>query len=271
MGLIAFSNVDGSNDPTALVGYLDATKSVPVVREAGRLLLAELRLGVGAQVLDVGCGTGEDAIDIARLVGPQGTVIGVDASASMIAEARSRASGRGLPLAFLLCPAEHLDLPDASVDACRFERVLQHVDDPAVVLAEAARVLRPGGQVAALEPDWTRLEVSGLDPEVTRRVLDARQALIPNPGIGSDLPRLIGAAGFVELRELILTYSGCHPAMRGSLRLDAYAAEALAAGIICPAEHDRWLADLDRACASCSLQVRTSLHLVAGTKPVRSR
>jgi SAM-dependent methyltransferase len=268
MGPIAFTHVDQSDDRNALVDYLDATKSVPVVREAERLLLAELRLCPGARVLDVGCGTGDDAVEIAGLVGPQGTVIGVDASASMVAEARGRAAGRGLPVAFLLCSAERLDLPDASVDACRFERVLQHVDDPGAALGEAMRVLHPGGQVAALEPDWTRLEVAGPEPEITRHVLDARQGLIPHPGIGADLAGLIGAAGFVELRELTLTFSGCQSAARRWLRLDAHAIAAVASGILSQAEHDRWLADVDRACANRSFGVRTSIHLAAGTKPV---
>src|SRR5262245_34270362 len=99
-------------------------------------------------------------------------------------------------------------------------------------LHEAARVLRPGGQVAALEPDWLRLELAGADPEVTRRVLDVRLSTIPSPGVGAELPRLLVDAGFEEVRAVALTVSGAHAAALRMLRLEAYAAEAVRAGAV---------------------------------------
>src|SRR5262249_33265825 len=158
-----------AGDAAALVDYLDAHRDQPLFQAVDRVLLAELRAGPGSRVVDVGCGAGDDALAIAALVAPGGWVTGVDAREAMVAEARPRAArGRGLPGEFRAGRAERLDLGDASVDACRFERVLQHLADPAAALAEAARVLRPGGQVAAFDPDWRGLELVGADPDVAR-------------------------------------------------------------------------------------------------------
>jgi len=261
-----FSHVDGSGDPNELVRYLDATKGVQLFRELGRLLLAELRVGPGSSVVDVGCGPGTDALEIAAAVAPRGRVVGVDASSIMVAEARRRAAGRGLAVEFRVGSAERLDLPDAIADACRFERVLQHLADPAAALREAARVLRPGGQVAALEPDWTSLDVSGADPGVVRRVLDVRMAAIPCPDAGARLGRLLSEAGFEEVRSLELTLSGHHPDALRALRLDAYAGAAARVGAVTGAEAAALLSALDGGRAG----VRATLHLAAGSRTARA-
>jgi SAM-dependent methyltransferase len=222
-------------------------------------------------VLDVGCGAGGDAVAIAALVAPGGRVVGVDTSRTMVEEARRRAAGRALPVEFRVARAEHLDAPDGSFDACRFERVLQHLADPATALHEAARILRPGGQVAAFEPDWLGLEITGGDPEVTRRVLGRMLGTIPSPGVGARLPQLLSEAGFEEVRSLELRLSGSHSVALRSLRMGVHSSAAAAAGVITEAESAAWLHHLDGAAASGILGVRASLHLSAGTRPAALR
>jgi SAM-dependent methyltransferase len=85
-----FANVETANDPAALVAFLDARTGIEGERQVKELELAMLRVGPGLQILDVGCGTGDDAREIAALLGPKGKVTGIDVSPTMIAEARDR-------------------------------------------------------------------------------------------------------------------------------------------------------------------------------------
>lgn len=107
-------------------------------------LVAAARVGTGDAVLDVGCGTGVAARAALARVGASGRVVGIDPNPAMLQVARAVAAdvdwreGR----------AELLPFPDASFDATVCQFVLMFVDDPDRVVAEIARVTRPGGRVA---------------------------------------------------------------------------------------------------------------------------
>jgi demethylmenaquinone methyltransferase/2-methoxy-6-polyprenyl-1,4-benzoquinol methylase len=99
----------------------------------------------GSRVLDVATGTGAVAKE---LLARGCTVVGVDQSREMLAEARRALDGRA---ELIEASAESLPLPDASFDALTFTYLLRYVDDPGATVRELARVVRPGGTVASLE------------------------------------------------------------------------------------------------------------------------
>ena len=99
----------------------------------------------GGRVLDVATGTGL----VAAALGRRGfAVTGLDQSREMLAVARARLGGA---VELVEAPAERLPFPAASFDHLTVTYLLRYVDDPAAVLAELARVVRPGGTVASLE------------------------------------------------------------------------------------------------------------------------
>ena len=98
-------------------------------------------------IADLGCGTGEVVARLAPLVRQ---VIGVDQEATMLDAARDRVAGR-VNVTLLLGDLIALPLPDASVDAALCTLVLHHLTEPGAALAEARRVLRPGGVVVVLD------------------------------------------------------------------------------------------------------------------------
>jgi cyclopropane fatty-acyl-phospholipid synthase-like methyltransferase len=70
---------------------MDEAQKPPAIQASKRLMLERIALAPGEAVLDVGCGPGTDVFDMAELVGPNGHLVGLDASEVMIAEARRRA------------------------------------------------------------------------------------------------------------------------------------------------------------------------------------
>lgn len=114
----------------------------------------------GLEVLDLCCGTGR----LGGLIPEARRVLGTDISAAALGMARARHAA--LPqFRFALMPAERLALPDAAFDAVLFVDAIEHVRDAAAALAEAARVLRPGGLLFA-----TVANRDSLNQRLTRRL-----------------------------------------------------------------------------------------------------
>jgi 2-polyprenyl-6-hydroxyphenyl methylase / 3-demethylubiquinone-9 3-methyltransferase len=108
-----------------------------------RVLLAELRLApAGLPVLDIGCGGGLLAEEFARL---GCAVMGVDPSEESLAAARTHAASQGLAIGYQCARGEALPFADESFDIVYCCDVLEHVNAWRQVIAETARVLRPGG------------------------------------------------------------------------------------------------------------------------------
>jgi SAM-dependent methyltransferase len=127
-------------------------------------MLDALSLQPGERVLELAAGLGETGLLATELVAPLGRVIISDQAEAMLAGARARAEELGLGnVEFRVLNAEWIDLPLASVDAvlCRWGYML--LADPAAALAEARRVLRPGGRLAlavwdsAQQNPWAQL------------------------------------------------------------------------------------------------------------------
>jgi ubiquinone biosynthesis O-methyltransferase len=110
-----------------------------------RRLILELVGDVnGRKVLDVGCGDGELALELAK----RGAIVtGIDASAAMIDAAKKRAKTNNADNAFVVAMAEHIPFPDAQFDVVTAITILCFIDDAAPVFREIARVLRPGGRL----------------------------------------------------------------------------------------------------------------------------
>ena len=112
-------------------------------------IVKELLGGKGSSALDVGCGAGTFTWLLAPLFQ---RLTGLDVKERQIAEARETAKTKGLDIDFRVGSAEAMPFPDASFDVVVFSNSLHHIPGMDRALAEAARVVKPGGLVYAMEP-----------------------------------------------------------------------------------------------------------------------
>jgi SAM-dependent methyltransferase len=132
------------------------------------MIFAEAGIRPGMRVLDLGCGAGDATFVAADLVGPGGSVVGLDYSPEALARARLRAGRRGLAQVQFIEGDMHDPAPGGLFDAIVERLSLWRVPDPAVVLRRQATVLPPGGLVVAIEgdnsPGYTEPGVTMLTP-----------------------------------------------------------------------------------------------------------
>jgi len=160
-------------------------------------LLADLR--PGERVLDLGSGAGLDVLLSAKRVAPGGQAYGVDMTDEMLAVARTNQSKAGVANAtFLKGTIEQIPLPEASVDVVISNCVINLAADKAKVLAEAARVLRPGGRLAVSDV----IADEDMDAQ-TRADMAAWTGCIAGALTETEFRHVLAAAGLddIEIRE----------------------------------------------------------------------
>ena len=149
----------------------------------------------GETVLDLGSGAGGDVLIAARRVSPGGRAIGLDMTAEMLDLARRNAQSAGVDnVEFLHGYLEQIPLPDATVDVVISNCVLNLAADKAVVLAEAARVLRPGGRFAVSDV----IAAPDMD-DATRADMAAWTGCIAGALTQDEFTAALAAAGFTDI------------------------------------------------------------------------
>jgi arsenite methyltransferase len=184
---------------------IEAIYTTPDVVAQRRQVRVELALRAGEHVLDIGCGPGLLACEMAADVGPNGRVVGVDPSESMLAIAQRRASrATREQVSFTIGEACALPAEDASYDAAAATQVYEYLDDVPGALTEARRVLRPEGRLVVLDTDWDSIVWHSSEPERMRRVLAAWAEHLVDPYLPRRLPRLLRDAGFTLARQVAI-------------------------------------------------------------------
>jgi SAM-dependent methyltransferase len=260
-----YTDLDRTGHPTDYVTRLDRVGSSEFWQLVKQLTFKLVGARPGARIVDLGCGTGDDVRCLAQLVAPHGQAVGVDSSATMIAEARKRSVGLSFPLDFVVGNVLELNFPDASFDGCRAERLFQHLDEPRQALRELVRVARPGGTAVVVEPDYGSLTIVGADPDITRRILASRIDHFRSGRIGSQLPGLFKEVGFKET-AITIKRLGSRDAVQDREQLRKYATDAEAAGVISVEAGTRWLRELDTAGQRGGYLHTIAVFIVSGTR-----
>ncbi|MFM9371836.1 methyltransferase domain-containing protein [Streptomyces sp. Da 82-17] len=247
------------HEPTdGLIALLDAADQLPGAAELRALSYDLLGAAAGQAVVDVGCGAGRA---VAELAAHGVRAVGVDPDGRMLAVARAR-----WPEAdYRRAGAYELPLRDASVDGYRADKVFHELARPERALAEARRVLRPGGRIVLVGQDWDAFVIDSDDPGLTRTLVHARADLTTAPRAARRYRNLLLDAHFaepvVEVRTGVFTGPEMLPLLVG------LAEGACSAGAVTRAEADGWIAGQRARAEADRLFLALPMFVAAATAP----
>lgn len=178
-----------------------------------RRLLRQAGLAPGMRVLDLGSGAGNVALLAAGLVGPSGSVVGIERDPAAVALARRRTEAANVE--FRVGDVQTLEGVEDGFDAVVGRLVLMYLPDPGAALRRAATRARPGGLVCLHEADLSYLWASPQTPlwaQVRSWLLEALEKAGVASRMGPSLFTTFRAAGLPGPRLLVETFAGGGPA-----------------------------------------------------------
>ncbi|MDV5149037.1 methyltransferase domain-containing protein [Streptomyces sp. SBC-4] len=214
--------------------------------------------GPGRSVVDVGCGAGRAVRELTE----RGVrAVGVDPSEQMIAVAR----GRWPEEDFRIAGAYELPLADGSMDGCRADKVFHELAEPERALAEARRVLAPGGRIVLIGQDWDTIIIHSDDPALTRTLVHGRADLTTAPRAARRYRNLLLDAGFddvaVEVHTGVFTGPAVLPLLMG------LAEAARSTGLVTHEKADAWIAEQRTRTENDRLFVALPMFMATATAP----
>jgi ubiquinone/menaquinone biosynthesis C-methylase UbiE len=244
-------------DTERLIRILDVADSMPDATALRARSYRLLRLRPDATVVDVGCGAGRA---VAELSAQGARAIGVDLDPAMLAAARSRFPDIDVRTA----DAAALPIDDGQAQGYRADKVYHVLPDPDAAVAEARRVLAPGGRIVLLGQDWDTMIIDSDRPDLTRRIVHARADTIPHPRIARAYRTLLRDHRFhdveLEIHTLIFADTAMQPLFAG------HADAARRAGAISAEEAEAWLGEQAQRAESGRMMVAVPMFLAAATR-----
>jgi len=265
---VGFTEVDKATNPLNLIDILDNQHAMTFHQAYKHRTFAALEIKPGKQVLDVGCGTGKDVLDMAQLVGESGHVTGVDASQTMIDEAVKRSQNSSLPIDFQQADGRQLPFADHSFDCCRADRIFQHLTEPKVVLAEMLRVTKPGGKLLIVDGDHETRVIDTPYKDVTRRFLAFRSDTLQRGSIAHQLFAVFKEYSLVDvIVEPMTQITTNYEEINSTMHFDDGIRLAQQYGVVTQEEADKWIAYVEEAAHKGYFFHSVTFFITTGRKP----
>ena len=252
------------------VARLETIYASPAISSQRVRTLAALAVRVGERGVDVGCGPAFLTVELARAIGAGGRVVAVDSSPDMLAAAAARLAREGMAdrVEVRAGDATRLELASGSQDFVVGVQVYLYVAEIVTALAEAARVLRPGGRLAVVDTDWDSCVWLTSDRDRHRRVMEARLHHFANPHLPPRLPGLLRDAG------LRLTHAEAIPLLELQYEHGSFSGDLIGVTADVAARHgmprdeaDAWAADLRGRTGAGEYFFSVNRYLFVATKP----
>jgi ubiquinone/menaquinone biosynthesis C-methylase UbiE len=217
------------------MSFLERIEERPGAAELRAESYRLLGLKRGASCVDVACGAGHA---VAELAAKGLKVTGVDTDAEAIEAARGRAPG-GM---FHVAHSDDLPLEDESMDGYRAVRLFHLLEDPVPTVAEAWRVLRPGGRIVLGGQDYGFLLIDSTDQDLTDVVLLGLESRSVSPRAARSFRDVLLDTGFQDVEVVVRTEVVTDHAVMAQ-QLEAAAAAAVEKALITQEDADDWLAE----------------------------
>jgi ubiquinone/menaquinone biosynthesis C-methylase UbiE len=170
-------------------------------------LISPANIRAGHVVVDVGCGPGFVAVELAKRVGADGHVHAIDINRDFVEHAKQlvRESGLANCVTVHLVDGGELPLAPSSIDRVLAMNVMVYVDDPAATYREFRRVLKPGGIAHVVDSDWDLTLAEPVPRDLWSELILAHASAFRTPNIGRRLFGYAKAAGFSAIEVQVVS------------------------------------------------------------------
>jgi ubiquinone/menaquinone biosynthesis C-methylase UbiE len=199
-----FCNLDESLDADYFMRSMDVMLSFEEIQKIKQESVDFLEIMPGDRVLEVGCGTANDVLLMAKAVGENGQVIAIDSSRKMLDEAKHRIHVKNIH--YIQMSAECIQYPDHYFSAVHADRLLVSHENYNDIFREILRVTKPGGIISITDVDAETIVIAP-DSHNTRVVLKQILSSFVNPNMGRNLPALftLHELSLVQIKLNLLT------------------------------------------------------------------
>ncbi|GAA1898245.1 methyltransferase domain-containing protein [Asanoa iriomotensis] len=267
-----FADIDALPQPMfeVLLGVLRAMAAHPEIERVRRTAWEALAPQPGQRLLDAGAGAGEVARELAAVVGAEGEVVAMDASARTLRAAEDLTPTH-LPVRFVQGDVTDLRFDADTFDGVRAERVLQHLADPDRAVAELTRVTRPGGRVCLIDTDWESAAVDGVPGDLAAVMRDRLLNLSAqhHNDMGRTLRRRLVHAGLTDVTATAVTLVFPNPTSAAVVMPFFNPEVPPEAGMVPDELRDRWFAEVAAAGERDEFLAALTIWVAAGSRPIR--
>lgn len=201
--ITGFSDVDKADDGALwYVEYLKRVNEVPGIKTYKQKVLELVAPQQGEDILDAGCGIGEDLRNIYFRVPTVRSLVGIDNSQTIINEALYLTPQELVASGIFTYKQEDIhSLPfeNDRFDACYSDRTFQHLTRPNEAFKEMIRITKPEGRIIVADTDWSALQLRGLSLEAVDKIKRLYLAIIRNPHMGGTLQELFTENGLIDI------------------------------------------------------------------------
>lgn len=257
-----FTSVDDQDSPKFWIETLDKLHREPFYVSYKRRIFDLLEPRPGGIYLDVGAGTGTDALKLSKEM--KATVVALDQSRAMMHEATKR----GLDTS-VVGMAESIPFSWGTFDGCWSDRTFQHLEDPHAALDSMIRVTKSSGRIVVVDPDYDTQVLAFPDQELAGKVLRYRATHgLRNGTQAKRMHRIFEDHGLIDVRVEKMTLEVRDPtAVDNVMGLRTWAESAQAEGHLSASDVRRWETLYDDIVTAGSFFWSVTFCLTVGTEP----